>query len=162
LTGVEPNPAYHAGLRLNRSCAVVPKCISDKVETVDFTFPNNFWEAPLGGVNGGQFKNRRPEDARFVDVTIECDTVASMLTGAGVTHIDYFSIDVEGHERRLLTGIDFSKVTFDVILCESHCGEILKANGYAKIKLKEMGGADKIFLRKDGPYGHMLPEVPLE
>lgn len=159
---MEPNPGYYPGLVRNRSCAVIPKCISDKVETVVFTFPENFWEAQLGGVNGGQFKNRRPDDTKFKDVSIECATVGKMLTDAGVTHVDYFSIDVEGFEKKLLAGIDFSKVTFDVILCESHCGETLKANGYAKIAMPEMGGADKVFLRKAGPFGHMLPEVPIE
>mmetsp|Transcript_25069 Transcript_25069/g.65373 ORF Transcript_25069/g.65373 Transcript_25069/m.65373 type:complete len:346 (-) Transcript_25069:58-1095(-) len=158
---VEPNPAYHPELIENRSCAVVPKCISDKVETVKFTFPNSFWEAPLGGVDGGQFKERRPDDKAFTDVTIECSTVASILRTSGVTHIDFFSLDVEGHEKKLLSGVDFSKITFDVILCESKCGEILKANGYAKIAMPEMSGSDKVFLRKDGPFGHMLPEVPI-
>lgn len=57
---------------------------------------------------------------------------------------------------------DWNQVTFDVILCESHCGEVLKANGYAKIAMPDMAGGDKVFLRKDGPFGHMLPAVPIE
>jgi hypothetical protein len=50
------------------------------------------------------------EDRNFKDVEIECVTVAGLLSGAGVTHVDFFSIDVEGHEPALLAGIDFSKV----------------------------------------------------
>eukprot|EP00038_Savillea_parva_P008970 m.180377 g.180377 ORF g.180377 m.180377 type:complete len:359 (-) comp14988_c0_seq1:97-1173(-) len=158
---VEPNPAYHPGLLQNRSCAMVPKCVSDTKETVTFTFPTNFWEAPLGGVAGGQFKNRRPDDSAYTDVTLECATVSELMDQAGVTHIDFLSLDVEGHEKKLLTGIDFERFTFDVILCESMCGDILKANGYAKIPMPDMPGSDKVFLRKNGPFGSMLPEVPV-
>lgn len=43
-----------------------------------------------------------------------------VLAEAGVSHIDYFSLDVEGAEMTILRSLDFSKVTIDLFSIEDN------------------------------------------
>ena len=58
-------------------------------------------------------------------ITAQCFTLYSILLALGQTHVDYFSLDVEGTELEILETIPFEKVTIDVfsieykVTCES-------------------------------------------
>lgn len=56
--------------------------------------------------------------------------------------IDYFSLDVEGHEDAVFSGFDFSKYRFNVMNIERPSDALqvtLKANGYQEILRNEVG-----------------------
>jgi hypothetical protein len=48
-------------------------------------------------------------------VTVPCHRIDTLLTNAGVTTVDYLSIDVEGAELQVLQGLDFSRIHVNVI-----------------------------------------------
>jgi Methyltransferase FkbM domain len=46
------------------------------------------------------------------EVMLQCIPITTLLLALNVTHVDYFSLDVEGHELDVLQTIDFDK--FDI------------------------------------------------
>ena len=87
-------------------------------------------------------------------VTMECDTLQSRLDDAGITHIDYMSLDIEGAEFEALKGVDWERTTFDVLTIEHPEGsgkmglkKLLRDKGFvAKIWLN---GVDMVYVHKD-------------
>jgi FkbM family methyltransferase len=51
--------------------------------------------------------------------TISCIPMSQLLADLSITHIDFFSLDVEGAELAVLETIDFNAVRIDVIIAES-------------------------------------------
>jgi Methyltransferase FkbM domain len=62
--------------------------------------------------------------------------VMDVLAEAGVAHIDYFSLDVEGAEMVVLRSVDFDRVTIDLFTIEDNAGHwtqhraLLEPRGY--------------------------------
>lgn len=76
---------------------------------------------------------------RPAKTTVLMRSLQSVLDEEGITHINFFSLDVEGFELNVLRGIDFNKVTFDYLLIEvnSHhddINELLFSHGYEMIE----------------------------
>ena len=109
-TGVEPNPIYHDELQRLRSCELLPTCASTSTEEVELTLPTDQWIGALGGINGGRMreyaKQISPHQGASVVKRLRCVRVGDELRRLGVRHVDLFSLDVEGHERAVLDGID--------------------------------------------------------
>ena len=62
-----------------------------------------------------------------------------MLERTGIQHVDVLSLDVEGHEASVLEGVNFSSISFGVILmersfrtCPRSC-MLLRRAGYAEL-----------------------------
>jgi len=64
-----------------------------------------------------------------------------VLQKKSIHHVDYMSVDVEGYEKDVLDGIDFSKITIDCIVLENDeprfgneaLREYMQTNGYRYI-----------------------------
>jgi len=67
--------------------------------------------------------------------SVEAVSLSHLLKQNSVTHVDFFSLDVEGYEAEVLRGIDFEAVRFDHIFIEtrpeneSEIDELLAAAG---------------------------------
>ena len=143
---VEPNPIYHAGLRANRSCRLVPMCISDSTVEVDILLPPFQWMGGLGGIGNGtlksQLRGRRAPllsfypPSKWKQTRMTCSTLGLELASSGWQHVDFLSLDVEGHEDAVLRGVDWSKVRIDHILCERGCDAVLRPLGYTPRELE--------------------------
>jgi FkbM family methyltransferase len=78
--------------------------------------------------------------------------VMAVIEEAGLTHIDYFSLDVEGAELDILQGIDFSRVRIDLFGIEDNTARfdalraLLAPHGYQMIGSL---GVDGFFVRHD-------------
>jgi hypothetical protein len=70
-----------------------------------------------------------------------------MKNYTNINHIDFLSLDVEGHEVPILETIDFQKYTFGILAIEKNNPEkiidIMQKNGY---KIFMEIGADLIFI----------------
>ena len=55
---------------------------------------------------------------RTSDITVQCFTLSSLLNALNVTHIDYFSLDVEGAELEILQTVPLDKITVDTLSIE--------------------------------------------
>lgn len=49
---------------------------------------------------------------------IQCYPLNDLLAAVGVTHVDYFSLDVQGAELAILKTIDFNVAIIDIIVLE--------------------------------------------
>lgn len=107
---VEANPSYHEELWRMRSCDLVPTCVSaTDGEVVNFTLAE--------GIGGITATNKNPVGGK-PEITLRCTTAAKALARSALTHIDYLSLDVEGHELPVLQGIDWNVTQINVITVE--------------------------------------------
>ena len=104
---VEPNPQYHAGIRANRSCTLVPECISASHETVNFH---------RNGVLGEVTKATTGSSSDVV--ATQCSPLADMLKLANRSTVDFWSLDVEGYEMTVLKAINYTATPISILLVE--------------------------------------------
>lgn len=162
---IEANERYFYELYNLRTCHLVPICVSDKEERVNFV---SGMAEGLSGiastnknlVNLENMVNKTSQSYRgsyrqlhSKITSLHCLPFAKVLMHSGVTHIDYLNLDVEGHERKILIGIDWSSVEIDIIGIEaprsSLVHSILKNNGYVKVPGFPEDGEDWLYM-KDG------------
>lgn len=178
---VEPNPIYHAGLRANRSCDLIPSCVSDSTAEVELVLPREEWLGGLGGVGGGRLMDyvgsRKRAALRQSGVAAShrarCKLLGEELVRRGLQRIDLLSLDVEGHEDHVLRGVDFKRIHIDHVLCERTgvasrrtpdqrrvgCTSILSRLGYTRVRLNGLCGGDDVLWRHpnaSSPYRALL------
>lgn len=105
---VEPNPAYHQGIKEKRSCHLIAECISDRKRTVKFQM-----SMEMGSVQ---------EDSSDSSglTSVQCSPLKEMLKRIGKDDntIDLWSLDVEGHEMQVLNAVDFTQIPVKTIIVE--------------------------------------------
>lgn len=165
---VEGNDKYYEPLLRERSCNLVPTCVGK----VEGQLVNFHMAGPVGGIldnNYNQYthykKNGNPETR-----SLRCTTLKHVLQRMDINVIDYFSLDVEGHEIEVLKGFDFENVTVNVLSIEIKTHHILTETlgilsyyGYRKhspnrpahLKYdKKFLRSDYIFVHKNVQFGH--------
>lgn len=135
---IEPNPFFESKLRSCRKCTVDNSVISDKREKIKFRIDNG----QLGGIvaddtdNSEKVRGDQLCDANIV--TYDAVTLGDLLDRHNAPSIiDYFSLDVEGSEERVIRSIDFQRYRFNCITIERptpKVNEILFNNGYVFVK----------------------------
>ena len=143
-TCIEASPIHFQRIRNERSCNLVPSCISDESgRVVHFNDGAGF----LGGASGIVAKGARPRLSGR-RVTMTCRTLQEVVDQHSVRHVDFLSLDIEGHELQALGGLNFSKTTVDIIIVENPDVEaMLLQLGYRKANVSAHF-ADSIFLRR--------------
>jgi FkbM family methyltransferase len=126
---IEPVPAQAAKLRAQRRAQVVEVACGSPEQhgtTMRLTV-------------AGALSNMRQErsDAPTTDVRVV--TLDSVLREAGVTNIDFLSIDVEGHEIDVLRGFSFAQYQPRLVLLEDFAENSIKhhfmrANDYKRVQ----------------------------
>jgi FkbM family methyltransferase len=154
----EPIPHLFEQLNACRDCICINACVSGINGDLPFlhvdgcdemlsglcgTFNQNKLTAVLNDIAafGGDLEVIQVPSVRLDDILAEY----------GITHVDFLSLDVEGHELEVLKTIDFSQVTIDVITVENDYNDeairdILISNGFILFGRVHV---DDIFVRKD-------------
>ncbi|XP_059482337.1 uncharacterized protein LOC132200691 [Neocloeon triangulifer] len=133
----------------NRKSWIAPTCMSLS-KTPDIV---TFYEDKLLGKVVGSKEKAVKNQTRGSYVDILCLPFNTLLTSLNRTKIDFFSLDVEGHEFDILQTIDFKKFEFDILVVEfAHNGPNIKLmapfmdrNGYY---LHHSAPTDFYFLNK--------------
>ena len=135
---IEANPYFFEELQRNRSCICVNHALSDKKEKVQFRVDNG----QLGGIVADDTDNNpgvradQLSDAKIIEM--EAITLTDILDEHNVPAvIDYFSLDVEGSEERIIRSFDFSKYRFLSLTIERPTpliNQILFENNYQFVK----------------------------
>jgi len=110
---VEPLTTYNESYRTVR-----PNTILENYALVSFdykkeTIKGNFSNVHMGGCTDSPLHRK--------DDSVPCITLAALLEKHNIKKVNFFSLDVEGYEKEVLKGIDFSKVDIDLIILEAHC-----------------------------------------
>lgn len=135
---IEPNPNFLRRLKKKRSCTIDGSVVSDKHEKINFRIDNG----QLGGIvaadTDNSHSNRGEQLLNAEIVTFDSVPLNDLLERYNAPHmIDYFSLDVEGSEERIITSLDFDKYQFRCITVERptpKVNEVLFENGYVFVK----------------------------
>ncbi|PXF41442.1 Protein Star [Gracilariopsis chorda] len=162
---VEANPKYYEKIHRERSCALIPTCVSDRDGvTVEFAL-----SGPGSGVVSTHRQGDQIQDRATAVVRKKCVSIESQLKRYGVTEVDYLNLDVEGHELTVLKSFDFSKVNVKVISVEISSSSkepidnLLTQNGFVKHNNEEptdgMEGmpifpSNVFYVHSDVVFGH--------
>lgn len=163
---VEANPVYLAAIHRHRECALVPTCVSDRDgKTVTFQL-----SAGLSGIKETNKNNatwKRNKKMPPPTTRQKCSTLGNEFTKYNITTVDYFSLDVEGHELHVLKGIDWHNVVINVLTVEAiepavlPLERFLTSKGYVRhtptldersVRTKKLI-QDMVFLHKDVVWG---------
>ena len=156
----EPLPHMTKQWIEHRKAKLFPFALSDVEDDMAFTIIHgeNDWEDMLSYVDSTSMVDY---EYKKESIIVKTKLLKKVLDSENITHVDYMSIDVEGHEINVLKGIDFNRVRFDVITIENNFGgagdkrhygddeirNILLRNGF--ILWGRIIGLDDIFVHKD-------------
>ncbi|OXA53684.1 Protein Star [Folsomia candida] len=108
--------------------------------------PSGKYDSPL---DAGGFKR----DYYNSDGIVNCFPLESLLRAVNVERVDFFSLDVEGHEYKILKAFPFNKFDIKIILVEHFLApegskaikSLLEENGYI---LLHDSGTDYVFYKR--------------
>lgn len=118
---VEPSESVYNDLCRNRSISKCFQCVLGSFAEDNTYVWGDFDGNLMSSVGGVRLARQAPQK-------VLVRSLQSILDEAGITHVNFFSLDTEGYELNVLNGIDFTKTTFDYILIEIYPTE------YEKIK----------------------------
>lgn len=135
---IEPNPRFFAELKGRRRCILDNSVISHRRERLHFRIDNG----QLGGVVADDTDNNarvRGEQLSKADIVeLQARPLNEILERHNAPRmIDYFSLDVEGCEERIISTLDFRKYQFRCLTIERptpRVNEVLFENGYVFVK----------------------------
>ena len=146
---IEPQPDIYNKLRKYRKCRCYNVALSSmKNDSADF-FKTAI--SGLSGLDEGMPESRKQclkEYGKTEIIKVKTMTFDEIMKDhPNVKHIDFMSMDVEGHEIKILETINFEKYTFGLVTIENNDPEKIKAlmskNGY-KVFMKI--GDDTMFI----------------
>lgn len=135
---VEPNPQFFQKLKNTRNCIVDSSVISDRNETVKFRIDNGMLGGIIDDDTDNNFRIRGEQLVTAETITLDALPLNELLDRYNApANIDYFSLDVEGSEERIIRSIDFQKYHFLCLTIERptpKVNKILFENGYLFVK----------------------------
>jgi FkbM family methyltransferase len=159
----EPALCWHDALRENRSCDIDMRCVSDITGAMI-----ELHEGEMALVSS---LDRSHKFLGTVNRSYEVPTVTlgDLLEDYDApAHIDFLSVDCEGHERQALSTLDFDKYSFDFICVEQHApirpetdvSQTIERAGYRNLFPRnhdkpphmQVSGPDLYFVPADSPY----------
>lgn len=108
---VEADPSLFQRMKgRQRQAYLSNTCLS----TTEYAVAANFTFADvLGGIKPTDYKDEVTGSA-----VVQCIPLLTYLLALNISHVDYFSLDVEGTETDVLKQIDFNRFQFDVLSVE--------------------------------------------
>jgi FkbM family methyltransferase len=159
---VEPNPAVFRRLAANRTCRLLPCCVSNARGPVQFLKIAGYSEM-LSGItdrHDAQHKQRIAHELQLHGgsselIAVEARTFGDIVAECGFSEIHYLSIGTEGGELDILKSIDFSHTPIHALTVEHNektsamMHPFMHSKGYDLIKSI---GADLLFLDRKSSY----------
>ena len=158
---VEPIPERFAELKACRHSVCIQGCVSDidgisQLLMVSSPYVNTEMLTGLSHKYDPRHFERMKNEIRsfggsYQLIDVQCYKLNELLEKNGITHVNFLSIDTEGGEFDILTSIDFSRFTIDVITVEDNYKDprfvpFLKEKGYTFVTHLDQ---DLLFVRKD-------------
>lgn len=135
----EPNPAWHAALRNNRTAEVDFRCV---FTTTGATVSFSATAAPLLSTIAAYASRDGHAGARRNHQTVQVETVSLndlLATHAAPRDIDFVSVDTEGSEFDILSEFDFNywnvllfSIEHNLTDSERHLDGLMQRNGYER------------------------------
>lgn len=149
---VEPNPDLTEHIQRNRSCTLATRAASAAEGSAVFYVADH---AVMSTLDIGR-RQRRVSGAggRLRAIEVQTARLDTLLADAGFEHLDFLTIDVEGHELEVLKGFTLERFTPRVVIIEeevpyrrSKVARHMCAHGY--INFRRTGVNEWYALRSD-------------
>lgn len=115
----EPGHRHHERIRNLRSCQLVPTCVSNNGNAkVRFATGSNKSYGGDGHLLDTMYARHAKRENTNGILTMRCTTLVKALAEANLSHVDFLSLDLEGHELPALLSMDFTATTVDIIMSE--------------------------------------------
>lgn len=157
---VEPIPEIFDKLNQNRNCIKVNGCISDKVGSEKFLRVKGELvdtEMLSGLVNDYDARHLERIDREIEEyggskeeIEVTCYNINQLLKDNNIQQVDFFTIDTEGNELKILETIQFDQFDFDVFIVENNyeteeINQLMSSKGFKRIKKI---GHDEVYRHK--------------
>lgn len=131
---IEANDKSFEELKENRACICEHACVDNMRQKVKFT-DSSYKHSYLGGIIDKDVDNTDEENKSFVwKQTVTLKEILEKHNAPNI--IDYFSLDIEGAETRVMKDFPFNKYTF-LSMSVERPGKLLrsifKINGYLEV-----------------------------
>jgi len=158
---IEPIPVIFEKLNQTRNCIKINGCISDKVGTEKFLRVKGELvdtEMLSGLVEDYDSRHLERIDREIAayggskeEIEVTCYNINKILTDNQITHVDFFTIDTEGNELKILQTINFDQFDFDVFIVENNyetneINELMTSHNFKRIKKI---GHDEVYRNKN-------------
>ena len=143
---IEASSMHFHRIKGERTCQLVRSCISDSPNrTIRFNDGAGFHGGASAVLMNGSLAPQQHLRGRVK--SMQCKTLQYVINRHRLNHIDFLSLDIEGHEVHALSTVDFARVKIDIIISENaQVSDILFSQGYRKHNTSKFFG-DSIFLR---------------
>jgi FkbM family methyltransferase len=172
---VEANPfTFKQQVERDRQCAMVHACISKDVPSMEFKVGGGLTAATslaspqhLNRIDGASkaYGSTPTWQGTGTTVTTKCVNLNTLVESINATHIDYFSLDVEGAEPHILKSIDWTRMKIDVLTIEvqqnrAHIHKFMSAVGYHRVEPSPLP-IDDVYIRRDlGGFANLMHSSP--
>jgi len=109
---VEPMTAYNDQYRIYRPNTVVRDYALVSNEYTLPTIKGDFSIRHMGGIFN--------DSTRVQNNEVSAIPLSKLMAQENIKHVDFFSLDVEGYENEVISGIDFNECFFTLIIVEYH------------------------------------------
>jgi FkbM family methyltransferase len=135
---IEPNPEFFAKLEVRRRCVLDQSVVSAVREKVQFRIDNGQFGGVVADDTDNNPRDRSEQLIRAKIIELQAVPLNAILDSHNAPRvIDYFSLDVEGCEERVLSTFDFRRYQFRCLTVERptpRVSEILREQGYVFVK----------------------------
>jgi FkbM family methyltransferase len=118
---VEPMPDFCQKIRSVRSCEVAEIAASDKAGEVEFYVAAGVETLSTIEKDDKHFARIKSlSDKEIKKITVKTARLDDILFERGITDIDFITIDVEGHEMSVLSGMSFGAISPRIVIIEDN------------------------------------------
>jgi FkbM family methyltransferase len=158
---VEPIPEIFKKLNQERNCIKINGCISNKIGTEKFLrVKGEFVDTEMlsGLVEDYDLRHIERIDREIKEyggskeeIEVTCYDINQVLIDNNINQVDFFTIDTEGNELKILKTINFDQFDFDIFIVENNyetneINNLMTANGFKRIKKI---GHDEVYRNKN-------------
>lgn len=144
-TGILIEPSYqYEALCVNRPKSKCIQCALGSFEEEGVYIMGDFDGHLMGGIGGKR-------SGRPANISVLVRSLQSILDEENLQNINFFSLDVEGHEYNVLNGIDFNKTTFDYILIEIYSWDYVRIVSFLSERGYDMIEPFSFYTKENSP-----------
>lgn len=157
---VEPIPEIFSKLNKARNCIKINGCISEKIGTEKFLRVKGAFvdTEMLSGLLEDYDERHLERIDREIkeyggskeEIEVKCYDINTILKENNISKVDFFTIDTEGNELKILKTIRFNDFDFDLFIVENNyetddINQLMSFNGFKRIKKI---GHDEVYRKK--------------
>jgi len=149
---IEPIPEMFQQLTKNRKCICENYAVSDDFGEVEFMVYDDVvgWSGISDSIEPEHFERIELKGGEQRTIMVPTMPLNALLSMHGLQNVDYMTIDVEGHEDRIVRSIDFEGFNIKVLDIENNFNnydvkDYLKGLGYRYLKRL---GVNDLFIKE--------------